>query len=206
MLLKTYDRILELFHGNHGYMNFEQLKDEGITVTQIQELTEKGVLDKFARGWYWCGMCGIDRPEHHRYIEIGMANKNAVICMDSACYLQGLLKEEPDVISVATERTDRKKMEFAFPVRRYYLQNTGLQDEIEEFATEFGSFKVYSADRSACDCIRMKDRLGESILEEIRLNYRKKQCDAQRLLEYGKRLRALKCVKEQAGQWYDIDE
>ena len=97
------------------------------------------------------------------------------------------------------ERTDG-------PEEDGYLQNTGLQDEIEEFATEFGSFKVYSADRSACDCIRMKDRLGESILEEIRLNYRKKQCDAQRLLEYGKRLRALKCVKEQAGQWYDIDE
>ena len=57
-------------------------------------------------------------------------NQNAVICMDSACYLQGLLSEEPEVISVATERTDRRKMEFSFPVKRYYLQNTGLEDEV----------------------------------------------------------------------------
>ena len=49
MLLKTYERILEMFRGSHGYMSFEELKEEGITVTQIQELTEKGVLEKFAR-------------------------------------------------------------------------------------------------------------------------------------------------------------
>lgn len=196
MLLKTYDKIIELFHDNHGYMSFDQLKEEGVTIAQIQELADRGILDKFARGWYWCNKCGHIRPKDRKYIEIGKVNEKAVICMDSAGYLQKLLKREPEVISVATERTDRKKMEFAFSVNRYYFQNTGAEDEIETINTEFGSYRVYSVDRTVCDCIRMKSRLSEDVLEEIEEAYKAQNRDINRLLEYAKGLRALKCIKE----------
>lgn len=196
MLLKTYDKIIDLFHDNHGYMSFEQLKEKGVTIAQIQELVDREILDKFARGWYWCNMCGYERPKDRKYIEIGKVNEKAVICMDSAGYLQKLLKEEPKVISVATERTDRKKMEFAFPVIRYYFQNTGAEDEIETVNTEFGSYRVYSVDRTVCDCIRMKSRLDERELEEIEKAYKERNPDIDRLFVFAKGLRALKCVKE----------
>ena len=116
--------------------------------------------------------------------------------MDSAGYLQKLLKEEPKAISVATERTDRKKMEFAYPVIRYYFQNTGAEDEIEIVNTEFGAYRVYSVDRTVCDCIRLKSRLNDGILEEIEESYKKQDPDIERLYTYAKGLRALKCVKE----------
>lgn len=206
MLLKTYERILELFYNNHGYLNFEQLKDHGITVTQIQELMDKGSLEKFTRGWYWCSQCGLKKPAYHRYIEIAKANKDAVICMESAGYLLGILEKEPEVISVATERTDRRKMEFSFPVKRYYLQNTGLSDEIEFIETEYGGFQFYSVHRTACDCIRMKDKMEEKTLEEIRRKYKESCSNSERLMIYGRKLRALKCIKEQAGHWYDIEK
>lgn len=196
MLLKTYDKIIDLFHDNHGYMSFEQLKEKGVTIAQIQELVDREILDKFARGWYWCNKCGYERPKDRKYIEIGKVNEKAVICMDSAGYLQKLLKEEPKVISVATERTDRKKMEFAFPVIRYYFQNTGAEDEIETVNTEFGSYRVYSVDRTVCDCIRMKSRLDEGELEEIEKAYKERNPDIDRLFVFAKGLRALKCVKE----------
>ena len=98
--------------------------------------------------------------------------------------------------SVATERTDRKKMEFAFPVNRYYFQNTGAEDEIELVNTEFGSYRVYSVDRTVCDCIRMKSRLSGNVLEEIEEAYKSQKRDINRLLAYAKSLRALKCIKE----------
>ena len=196
MLLKTYDKIIDLFHDNHGYMSFEQLKEKGVTIAQIQDLVDREILDKFARGWYWCNKCGYERPKDRKYIEIGKVNEKAVICMDSAGYLQKLLKEEPKVISVATERTDRKKMEFAFPVIRYYFQNTGAEDEIETVNTEFGSYRVYSVDRTVCDCIRMKSRLDERKLEEIEKAYKERNPDIDRLFVFAKGLRALKCVKE----------
>ena len=84
MLLKTYDKIIDLFHDNHGYMSFEQLKEKGVTIAQIQELVDREILDKFARGWYWCNKCGYERPQDRKYIEIVKVNEKAVICMDSA--------------------------------------------------------------------------------------------------------------------------
>ena len=107
MLLRTYDRIIDLFQENQGYMKFELLKENGITVLQIRELVQNGTLECFSRGWYWCNSCGIEKSKESKYIEIGKVNPNAVICMESACYLQGLLEKEPQVVTVATERTDQ---------------------------------------------------------------------------------------------------
>lgn len=196
MLLKTYEKITGVFYENSGYMSYEKLKECGITASQIQELLEKGMLEKFARGWYWCSGCGLQRPVYHKYVEICLVNPGAVICMESACFLHGLIQEEPKVISVATERSDRRKMEFAFPVVRYYLQNTGLQDEIQEVKTEFGTYRVYSEDRTVCDCIRMRNRISSELFLEIENGYRNREHTAARLEAYARKLRALKCIRD----------
>lgn len=196
MLLRTYDKIMDAFHENNGYMSFEKLKERKITVLQIRELVGRDVLDCFSRGWYWCNECGIDRPSYSKYIEIGMVNPRAVICMDSSAYLHGLLKEEPSLVSVATERTDRRKMAFEYPIKRYYLQNAGLEDEIETRETPFGSFQVYSADRTMCDCIRMRDKMSEDEFAQLRRNYELTQENRGRLLRFARALRAYKNVQE----------
>ena len=67
----------------------------------------------------------------YQYIEIAKVNPRAVICMDSAAWLAGMLEKEPETIAVATSRTDRKKMELEnFEIRRFYFQNAGLPGEI----------------------------------------------------------------------------
>ena len=110
MLFKTYQKITTLFKEHHGYMSFADLRDHQVTVLQLAEMEEEGSLQRFARGWYWCQDCGYEKPEDYQYIEIAKVNPRAVICMDSAAWLAGMLKEEPATIAVATARTDRKKM------------------------------------------------------------------------------------------------
>lgn len=109
MLFKTYQKITTLFKEHHGYMSFADLRDHQVTVLQLAEMEEEGSLERFARGWYWCKDCGYEKPEDYQYIEIAKVNPRAVICMDSAAWLAGMLKEEPATIAVATARTDRKK-------------------------------------------------------------------------------------------------
>lgn len=199
MLLKTYDRIIQLFHENRGYMSFDMMKEEGITVVQIQELVDKGGLERFARGCYWCNECGLTKPEHYRYIETALANDRSVICMDSALYLLGMIRSEPEVISVATERTDRRKMDLPYPVNRLYLQHTGMEGEIEIIEVDGWQVRVYSMERTMCDCLRMQARLEPGVLEEAEAVFRKRKGSVQRVTQYAKRLRALKCVMERDG-------
>ncbi len=153
MLSKTYFRIIRLFNANHGYMSFEQLRENGITVLQMRELEENGVLDRFCRGWYWCNECDVKKPADYKYIEIAKMNPNAIICLDSACFLAGVNVWEPKVVKVATARSDRKKMEISFPINRYFLTYTEVGRTVKTKITEFGSYRYFTADRALFDCL-----------------------------------------------------
>ena len=195
MLLKTYDRILNLFHENHGYMSFRQMKDLGVTELQIQELKNRGVLECYARGNYWCGLAGYEKPADYKYIEVGHAFPNAVLCMDTAAWLHGLTSEEPSQLSIATTRENRQKVSIYFPVHRYYFQNTGDPKEITSVKTKYGSYRFYEKDRTICDCIRMERDLREGFVEEIIRNYNPTRKQIERIISYGKQLRAYRPVK-----------
>ena len=101
MLFKTYQKITTLFKQHHGYMSFSDLRDHQVTVLQLAEMEEEGSLERFARGWYWCKECGYEKPKDYQYIEIAKVNPRAVICMDSAAWLAGMLEKEPETIAVA---------------------------------------------------------------------------------------------------------
>lgn len=204
MLYRTYQKIIEIFREHNGYMSFSQLQSHRVTVLQLREMEEEGSVQRFARGWYWCRKCGIEKPKDYRYIEIAKVNPKAVFCLESACYLMGILKKEPEIISVATERTDRKKMEFDFPIRRFYLQNTGLPGEICEIETEFGSYRCYSAERTLCDCLRMKEKFELSVYREIVESIRKGNCEKQRVADFAGALRTWRNVREEFGEMYEM--
>ena len=190
MLLKTYDRILELFHENRGYMSFRQMKEQGVTELQIQELKNRGVVECYARGQYWCPLAGFQKPTDYKYVEVGHAFPNAVLCMDTAAWLHGLVRTEPETISLATTRENRQKVAIYFPVHRYYFQNAGEPKEIRTIKTEFGNYQVYEKDRTICDCIRMEKELPKGIVEEMIQNYRPSPKHIDHILAYGKMLRA----------------
>mgnify|MGYP000069640073 CR=1 FL=1 len=198
MLFKTYQKITTLFKEHHGYMSFADLRDHQVTVLQLAEMEEEGSLERFARGWYWCKDCGYEKPEDYQYIEIAKVNPRAVICMDSAAWLAGMLKEEPATIAVATARTDRKKMDLEnFEIRRFYFQNADVPGEICEKKTEFGSYKYYSPKRTFCDCLRMNNKMPEEVKEEILTWCRKQKYSKEEILEYANKLRAVKNIEEE---------
>ena len=194
MLQKTYQRIVGTFKKHNGYMTFSDMLANGITVLQMRELEESGTLERFARGCYWCKDCGIEKPKNHKYVEIGIANPDAVICLESASFLNELSEEEPEVIHVATERTDRKKMEFAFDVQRYYFQNAGIKGEIKVEKTKFGTFKYYSKERTICDILRMKNKVSEETLEMAVNHYKTDDKLQESVKTYAKKLRAYRNV------------
>ena len=135
-------------------------------------------------------------PDDYKYIEIAKVNPKAVICMDSACYLAGILKEEPEVISLATGRTDRRKLELSFDVNRYYFKNTGIRGEIIEKKTKFGNYLYYSPERTFCDCIRLQGRLEEDVREAILAQYDIHRKQQLRIYEYAEKLRCIKNIQE----------
>ena len=195
MLVRTYKNIIDFFKGSNGYLSFSDLKNKGVTAVQLRELEQENVVEKFARGWYWCRECGFEKPKDYKYIEIAKVYPKSVICMESACFLNGIIVTEPENPTIATERTDRGKIDLIYPVKRYYFQNANIEGEIKEIITDFGNYRFYSEERTFCDCIRMKDKISEKTYFEILNAYEKQTKGKERVYAYAKKLRALQNIK-----------
>ena len=93
-----------------------------ISNRQISTLVNEGYLQKVCYGHYWLSGKQCKKPFDYKCIEVSLSNPDAVICMNSALYYQGVLSAEPDYLSIATERTDRSMMKMDFMIQRHYFQ------------------------------------------------------------------------------------
>ena len=145
-----YDKVKYIADKYKGYIDTEDLMKEGLTNRQIGLLTAEGKLEKVAHGHYWIISPEFSKPEDYKAVEVARVNRKAVICADSACYYMGLIDKEPEILSIATRRSDRHKMKMNFEVSRHYFSEQAFEDEKHVFDTKYGSYNVYGIDRSVC--------------------------------------------------------
>ena len=196
MLLNTYEKVTKLFREGNGYRNAAQLKEAKVTTVQIKELVEKGIIERVSHGHYWLIDEKKGKPDNYRMIEACMVNPRAVICADSACYFHGLIKEEPEKLSVATLKTDRSKMQLNFPVTRHYYSDLAFDQDMEVIDTPYGPLRIYALERSVCDTIRFCDDIGSKAVGSIVRSYMKQENrQMERLLAYADAMRVGKIVR-----------
>ncbi|MBR6228656.1 MAG: hypothetical protein IKQ97_02875 [Eubacterium sp.] len=196
MLKRTYDRIYALFEESGGYLATRKMLDHKISTIHIRELLECGDIEKVSHGNYWGTFLHIEKPDNYRMIEACMTNPKAVICGPSACYYHGLLKKEPDKLFIATSRVDRGGMKLMFPVSRHYFSKESFHEDRETVMISGMPVNIYGVDRSVCDCIRMEDELGETVVDEIVRSYRKYgDSDMESLFDYADRMRVGRIVR-----------
>ena len=196
MLLNTYEKVTKLFEEGNGYRSAAQLKEARVTTVQIKELVSKGIIERISHGHYWLIDEENGKPENYEMIEIGKVNPRAVICADSACYFHGLIEEKPRKLSVATLKTDRSKMQMNFPITRHYYSDLAFEQDLEEVKTEYGTFRVYTLERSVCDAIRFREDIGQKQVDTIVKNYMKQEDkQLERMLAYADAMRVGKIVR-----------
>lgn len=201
MLLKTYEKVNALFEEAGGYLSTKELLANKITTIQIRTFLQEGRIEKVSHGHYWNLMTKHEKPKNYKMLEACMTNRRAVICALSACYYHGIIKEEPEALYVATQRTDRGEMKLKFPVSRHYFSVANFEEDLQQVQTKSGDIKVYGVDRSVCDCIRLEREIGKETLEVVLdgyANYKKR--DVSHLLEYADRMRFGKIARGYMGE------
>ena len=137
-----YDKVKYIADKYKGYIDTEDLMKEGLTNRQIGLLTAEGKLEKVAHGHYWIISPEFSKPEDYKAVEVARVNRKAVICADSACYYMGLIDKEPEILSIATRRSDRHKMKMNFDVCRHYFSEKAFEEDQKVFNTEYGTGTV----------------------------------------------------------------
>lgn len=203
MLLKTYEKIMEMFDKANGYLTTQELQANKITMIQLTDLINMGILERVTHGVYWRIDKINGKPENYKYIELAKANSKSVVCAESALYYHGYIDKEPEKVAIATGRTDRARMNVNFPTKRHYFSENAINDDAELVETPYGSFRVYSIDRSVCDCIRLRDGIDPELFNEIVEKYKHDpNRDLARFTAYAEQMRfkniALRYVTEES--------
>lgn len=110
----TYVKLETVYKKYRGYVGTKVLLEEGFSNRQIAVLAEEGYLEKICHGWYWLAGGQDKKPQDYKCVEVCLSDPRAVICMDSALYYQKEIAEEPEYLSIATERTDRSTLKMNF--------------------------------------------------------------------------------------------
>ncbi len=195
MLRETVIKIEKLSRKYKGYISTEELLREGITNRQIGVFTQIEMLERICHGHYWFQCYRFPKPWDYKALEVSFSDPEAVICADSACYYLGLIDKEPVRLSVATRRSDRRRIQMNFPVSRHYYSERLFPEYQITLETGHGRYRVYDIERSVCDAVRFRAELEEDIFAYIIECYRKRNPSADQLLQCAKRLRLLNQVK-----------
>ena len=195
MLRETVIKIERLSRKYKGYISTEELLREGITNRQIGVFVEIELLERVCHGHYWFQCSVLSKPRDYKAVEVCFSDPEAVICADSACFYLGLIDVEPDRLSAATRRSDRRKIHMNFPVSRHYYSEHMFPEYQNLVETEFGRYRIYDIERSVCDCIRFRDDLEEDIFAYVMECYKKRNPEGDKLLQYAKKLRLFNLVK-----------
>lgn len=191
MRINTYNKLEIMMKYKHGYISTSELMKEGFTNRQIAVLTEEDYIQKICHGYYWLNAAEIKKPEDYKCIEACLSNSKAVICTKSACYIQGILKGEPEELTVATARSDRSSMKLNFPIKRHYFSESNFWFGVQKKETEFGCYNIYDIERSICDMIRLGE-IEIEVLDQLQI----KRTQYERIKKYAELLSMRKKIKD----------
>lgn len=185
MRRSTYDKLETVYHKFKGYIGTPELLKEGFSNRQIAVMAEEGYLEKVCHGYYWLAGKKEDKPSDYKCIEVCLSAPRAIICMNSALYYQGMMKEEPEYLAVATARTDRSLLSMDFPIIRHYFSANNYLIGVRKIETEFGCYNIYDIERSICDVLRLESYIDIEIVDKVKAN----EEQYRRILKYAELLR-----------------
>ena len=110
-------------------------------------------------------------------------------CLHTACFYYELTTSIPSEIHVAIADDRRVALPDYPPIKLYYWNDTPLNLGITAVLVDNQSIQMYDLEKTICDVIRHRNKIGFETLKEILKNYlNRKDRDLNRLNLYAKQL------------------
>ena len=180
---KKYENIEKLFKENAGYAKTKDILAYGIHARDIQAVREDGMISKVKSGLY--KLSGYSVVSNDDFIDVSRAVPGGVICLLSALSYYELTTFIPPVVSIALQRnTWTPKIEYP-PVKVYHFSKKQYEAGIEEIDDNGNRFHIYNREKTICDCVRYRNKLGIDTAKEGLTEYlRRKDRKLEKLMEY----------------------
>ena len=180
---------------NMQYISRKDLYDAGLTPYKINKLVAEDKLKVVNRNHF-------ENLEYHGEINdffaISAYAPKGVICLTSAAIYHGLSTARPLQIDVALPRKTRIPKSYEEIKIKYYLFTDERYDVgIETINEDNNQFKIYNKEKTVCDMLFYRNKLGFEPAIEVLKNYiNSSDRDINKLMEYANKLRCGKLLRE----------
>lgn len=158
---------------------------------KLVRMKDRGDLIKIRHGVY-----AIPDALFNTMIDVERIVPNGIVCLFNAWAYHRLSTVVPPSICVAIDAKRKVVIPSTVPIEIYYWKKENLEFGITD--AEISGFKVRITDleRSVCDAVKYRNKIGLDTTAEIIRNYLKKdKRNLSRLSEYAKRLRVVNTLK-----------
>jgi predicted transcriptional regulator of viral defense system len=189
------EQIKDISFHNKGYVSTKEVEDKGINRYYINQLEKLGLLLKVKTGLYKWG--NYDFQYNFELVDVFKIVPKGVLCLTSALAYYDLTTYNPWQYEIAIERTKRVTIPDYPPIKLMYFSNKQLELGIVETAIDGHTVRLYNIEKTICDCVRYRNKIGIVIVKEgINEYLKRKDKDLHKLMKYAEVCRVQKILKE----------
>jgi hypothetical protein len=184
-------KLKALFSKNKGYLTKKQLPDKS-TYNHLLQLIDEGLVERIKRGVYHYESASFDNT----MIDLEKIIPNGVLCLFSAWAHYDLTVQIPQSFNIAIEKNRKVSLPNYPPITLYYWMRE--YQEIGVTMQKIGGYavKIYDLEKSVCDAIKYRTKIGLDVAVEILKNYlKRKDRNLSKLMGYAKTMRVEKTLK-----------
>ncbi len=185
---------MEAYDGRQ-FITREELYNSGLSAYKIRNLVAHGQLLQIHPDYFENPQYSEDINDFH-YVRI-FAPKG-VICLISAAIFHGLTTSRALQIDVALPRNSRIPKSPEWPAMQYYLfSGDRYHTGIDTIGDENNYFRIYNAEKTVCDILFYRNKLGfETAMEILKKYLKKRGRDINLLMSYAEKLRCGRLLRE----------
>jgi len=179
-------RLEKLIQKHHGTILSSELDEYKIPRLYLQMYVAEGKLEKVDRGVYVSN----DAIEDEMYA-IQTKYPKLIYSHETALFIHGLSDRTPFQYSATVPSGYKVVSKIAQRVKIYYVKKELHEVGVQMAKSSFDNpIKVYSIERTMCDIIRSRNRIGGQILNQALKQFVKlKSVDYSLLMDYAKKLK-----------------
>jgi predicted transcriptional regulator of viral defense system len=194
------EEIKKIFNQHGDVMRTKDLVAAKIYYADIQKLLNADFIEKIKRGYYHL----VDSKNVSEANIINHLFPEAILCLDTALFYYGYSDRTPSVWHLAVDKDIQKsrfKIDYPF-IKPYFWESNIVAIGITEGEIDNNKVRIYDKDRTICDCLRYMGKMDKEVFNKAIQNYiRDEKKSITNLLDYAKKLRVHKKVKDLIGVW-----
>lgn len=181
---KQYKKIKDIFRKNGWYARTKDIIEAGIHTSYLYQLLDKDMVTKIKRGLYHWNDNQLDIE--NELVEVSKIIPNGVLCLLSALDYHEMTTYSSWEHYVAIYRDSHSPVLPDYPpIKIFYFAEKQFETGIKEVKMTNNKVKVYDLEKTLCDLLRFRTKIGMDVVKDALQEYvKRKDRNIPKLLNY----------------------